>query len=161
MRIIAMNQENIPVHHLGLAAIPCYTSTGMLCGGRVLYDKNYCGTQSGFPPCGRSYIEAEQRGHQRRPLFAVWIPALQHSLLHVCPLSNNEHQLNCQWRLGVGRQFLSHYRPQEVEALCDAPIGDMTVSRGSEDLPNNLFSSSISSEKVIFLVFSWSDLLWK
>lgn len=76
-----MNQENITVHHLGLTATPCYISAGMLW-------VNYHGTQSGFPPCGRTYIEAEQRGHQRHPLFAVWIPVLQHSLLHlhVCPL---------------------------------------------------------------------------
>lgn len=55
----------------------------MLCVGRVLSDKNCRGTQRGFPPCGRTYAEAEQRSQERHPLFAVWIPVLQHTLFHL------------------------------------------------------------------------------
>lgn len=139
MRIGAMNQENITVHHLGLTAIPCYISTGTLCVGRALYGKNCCGTQSGFPPCGRTHDEAEQRGHQRHPLFAVWISVLQHSLLHlhVCPLK--------QWaptqlpvKTQCGQAVLEPL--QQLGALCDAPASDTTVSQGSETPLNNCYS---------------------
>lgn len=110
----------------------------MLCVGRVLSDKNCRGTQSGFPPCGRTYAEAEQRSQERHPLFAAWIPVLQHSLLHLHVCLSKTMSTNS--RLSVGRQFLNYYKLQQLEALCDAPVTDTTVSQGSEDPPNNCYS---------------------